>query len=147
MTREVAGSTPAERSHAGVAQLVEHPGPRAQGGRRFDSSPLHHYLVVRADIPLGAAMAQLAHAAGHTGGPAAVDAHVVVLATPDEDSLLELARKLELAGMEPTTIREPDPPWCGAAMALALEPRVRDRQLRRLVGKLPLYAKAHDARS
>ena len=151
MTPEVAGSSPAGCPHAEVAQLAELPeaAPRgSSGGRRFESCPPHHhhhYLVVRSDLPLGDAMAQLAHAAGHTGGPRTVGASVVVLGVPNEQGLLELADKLAGAGMNPIVVREPDAPWCGAAMALGIEPLVRNRRTRRLFGELALYEKKANA--
>lgn len=71
------------------------------------------------------------HAAGETG-PALPHTIAVILQTADETALLELYARLSADGLEPHLIREPDPPFNGAAMALALRPGARRRELRNL---------------
>lgn len=71
------------------------------------------------------------HAAGETG-PAGPHTIAVVLQVADEAELLQLHADLQAAELQPYLIREPDAPFCGAAMALALRPGPRRRELRHL---------------
>jgi hypothetical protein len=77
--------------------------------------------------------------------------HAVVLAVPDEAALLDVAARLERRGLPFVLVREPDPPWHGAAMAIGLAPvpetppgspappSLPDRRaVRRVLGGLPL---------
>jgi hypothetical protein len=73
----------------------------------------------------------IVHAAGETG-PAPQHTTAVLLQVADEAELLELYEFLTTEGFEPHLVREPDPPWLGQAMALALRPGARRRELRRL---------------
>jgi hypothetical protein len=78
------------------------------------------------------------HAAGESSpGNLPGDTHAVVLAVPNEEALLAVARKLTLHGIAYVAIREPDPPHCGALMALGLVPR-RKEEVYRLLSSLPL---------
>ena len=64
--------------------------------------------------------------------------HAVALAAKDEAELLKLDAILHEKEISHRTIREPDPPWFGQAMAIGIEP-VRDRSaLRRLLSRFPL---------
>lgn len=115
MTRKVAGSSPAQR----VA--------------------LHHYCIVREDVSWGVQAAQLAHAAGQTGGHAALGAHVVVLGVPNERVLERVRVRLSSLGVAHRAIHEPDAPWFGALMAIGIEPMDRrNPHLRRAVARLSL---------
>ena len=115
MTRKVAGSSPARR-------VI-----------------LHHYCIVREDVPWGVQAAQLAHAAGQTGGPAAIGAHVVVLGVPDEATLERVRARRSALGVPHRAIHEPDRPWFGALMAIGIEPMCRrNPHLRRAVARLSL---------
>jgi len=62
--------------------------------------------------------------------------HAVALAARDEQQLEAVARRLAYERIEHVTIREPDPPWCGALMAIGLVPVPRQTKpleaLRRL---------------
>ena len=78
----------------------------------------------------------ICHAAGETG-PATTGTHAVILAIPNEQSLLQLAERLSLKGLDFHLIHEPDAPWNGQAMALGLRPGPRCKAL----GGLPLYGK------
>lgn len=79
--------------------------------------------------------------------------HAVALAVPDEAALLDVAARLERRGLPFVLVREPDPPWHGAAMAIGLlafpeappgtpaaAPRAFPdrRAVRRVLGGLPL---------
>jgi hypothetical protein len=56
----------------------------------------------------------------------------------DEAALALLAERLELASIAHVVVREPDPPWSGALMAIGIPPLVDARAARRVLSKLPL---------
>lgn len=85
---------------------------------------LVHICIVRADLPRGVLAAQLVHAAGESSpGALPRGTHAVALAARDEAHLEALAQRLTFEGLPHHQIREPDPPWCGALMAIGLPPR------------------------
>lgn len=101
--------------------------------------PLYHYVVVRADLPTGVAMAQAVHAAGESADPLPLSGtHAVVLGVPDERSLLRVAEKLDRRGIPHKLICEPDFPWLGQAMAIGLAPVGDRRRVSRVLGRLNL---------
>jgi peptidyl-tRNA hydrolase len=114
------------------------------------TEPLIHYCVVREDLPVGVAAAQLVHAAGesfyHYGsgdkfGPSNVSGTIaVVLAVPDEMALLQLENRLRMDDVRFVAIREPDAPWNGQLMTIGVLPGSRDR-LAPLFTAYPLYAR------
>lgn len=111
--REIAGSTPAE-------------------------CILHHYVIVRADLPLGVLAAQIVHAAGESG-PAVSGTHAVVLSVAGEMDLERVEQQLREAGIQHAAIREPDHPWSGALMAIGVPPTdASNPNLRRIVRRLRL---------
>lgn len=55
-----------------------------------------------------------------------------------EAELALLAERLELAAVAHVVIREPDPPWSGALMAIGIPPGAPTRAARRVLAKLPL---------
>jgi peptidyl-tRNA hydrolase len=101
------------------------------------------YIVVRADIPHGARVAQSVHAAFQIGHehPELVaswlrnSSNLVVLEIPDETALMALRRRAELANVPVSLFREPD--FGGTATALALGPEAW-----RMVSSLPLALRA-----
>jgi len=52
--------------------------------------------------------------------------------------LLRLEARLAEAALPFVAIREPDPPWSGALMAIGLRPLRRTPELRRLLSRLRL---------
>lgn len=46
--------------------------------------------------------------------------------------------QLQRRGIAHRAIREPDPPYCGALMAIGIEPVVDRRVLKKVTGSLPL---------
>lgn len=62
----------------------------------------------------------------------------MALAVPDEPGLLRVAARLTARGLAHVLVREPDPPWRGAAMAIGLVPVPDRRAVRRVLGGLPL---------
>ena len=101
---------------------------------------LHHYVVVRNDLPLGALVAQVIHAADESiDGPVPSGTHAVALAVPDEEALERVEQRLVENGVPHTPIREPDAPWNGALMAIGILPMVASNpNLRQVVKRLSL---------
>ena len=96
-------------------------------------------MIIRADLPVGVKIAQTIHAAGESSpGSLPSDTRAVALQARDEAELLSLERALTDAGFYFSAIREPDPPWNGALMAIGLAPQPRTPELRQLLGRLPL---------
>jgi hypothetical protein len=90
-------------------------------------------------VPWGVQAAQLAHAAGQTGGRLAIGAHVVVLGARDEHALERVLARLKALGVPHRAIYEPDPPWFGELMAIGMVPmNRRNPHLRRAVARLSL---------
>lgn len=105
--------------------------------RAHHSAPLTHYVVVRADLPRGVLAAQVIHAAGDSvHGELPERTHAVALAARDREHLERIEQQLIDARIPHRAIREPDPPWCGALMAIGLEPVVDRRPLRRVLSAL-----------
>jgi len=93
---------------------------------------------VREDLPRGIQAANLVHAAGESSpGGLPSGTHAIVLAVPNEDALLGVASRLELAGVALKRIEEPDAPYHGSLMALGVLPG-RKEDLRRHLSSLPL---------
>jgi len=94
---------------------------------------------VRRDVPLGTIAAQLIHAAG-ASSPGALPAatRAVALMVDTEAELALLAERHELAEIPHVAIREPDPPWSGALMAIGILPLVDLRAARRVLAQLRL---------
>lgn len=102
MTSEAAGSTPVR-------------------------SPKTHYCIIRQDLPVGVLAAQLIHAAGESASGVESGTYAVALAAKDEAHLEFIEARLRRLCIPHKAIREPDPPWNGALMAIGIEP-VLDRQ-------------------
>lgn len=83
-------------------------------------------------------VAQTIHAAGESvRDPVPSHTYAVALKARSEAQLVELHVRLERAGIACVLIREPDPPWNGAAMALGITPC--DRTLvKKYLSQLPL---------
>ena len=100
---------------------------------------LTHCCVVRVDLPRGTFAAQLIHAAGESaGGSLSSGTIAVALGAKDEDELLAVERQLRARGIPHRAIREPDPPWNGALMAIGIEPVADRAAVRPVTGRLPL---------
>jgi hypothetical protein len=80
----------------------------------------------------------LVHATGESlDGPHAPETYAVVLAARDELHITLIAERLEAAGVKLTRVREPDPPFDNALMALGVYP-ARKESLRRHLSDVPL---------
>lgn len=89
---------------------------------------------------MGVILAQVVHAAGESAQNTTVppNTHAVVLAVPDEQSLLLVEAKLLHHNIQFAAIREPDAPWNGQLMTIGIKPQPRAK-LRKLLANLPLY--------
>ena len=99
--------------------------------------------MVRRDLPLGTIAAQVTHAAGASASAWSLynqksldeETRAVVLEVPDEEALSLLVSDLRSEGVPAVEVREPDPPYLGALMAVGVHPlpcRMRGGALRRL---------------
>lgn len=93
-----------------------------------------HYCIIRQDLPAGTFAAQLIHAAGESATGVESGTFAVALAARDENHLGFIEAKLRRLSIPHHAIREPDAPWCGALMAIGIEPVV-DRSLTKKVTK------------
>lgn len=124
---------------------TKHPGPSGFDSRRAQDLPLTHYCIVREDLPRGVLAAQLIHAAGESAAAGeraleAVPMHTiaVALAARDEAQLHDLEAELRRLAIAHRAIREPDPPWHGALMAIGLAPVADRGRVRPVTGGLSL---------
>lgn len=62
--------------------------------------------------------------------------HAVVLGVDGESELLALAERLTRFAIPYKIIREPDPPFLGAAMAIGVYPQRRSSQTKKALGGL-----------
>lgn len=100
---------------------------------------LHHYVLVRDDLPRGVALAQTIHAAGESGdGPLPSGTFAYALAVKDEEELHEYAGKLWDAEIPHKVIVETDGPYAGQAMTIGLFPTRDKSSIRKILGGLPL---------
>lgn len=127
MTQAAVGSNPTRRTNGPVPPVEPINGSST------------HYCIVRADLPRGVLAAQLIHAAGESSpGGLPKGTRAVALATRCERELADIERRLQQLGIEHRAIREPDPPWDGALMAIGLVPVLDRTTLRRALRRLPL---------
>lgn len=95
-------------------------------------------MIVREDLPKGLQAAQIVHAAGESSpGCLPEGTYAVVLAVPDEDTLMAVAARLLRERVPFTPVFEPDLPYKGALMAIGVRP-ARKEALKRHLSSLPL---------
>lgn len=96
-------------------------------------------MIVRTDLPVGAAAAQIVHAAGESSpGNLPGGTFAVVLGVPSETALVVIKEKLQVAGLSFVPIVECDAPYEGQLMAIGLRPIMRSVG-RKVLSNLPLY--------
>lgn len=111
------------------------------------TDPLAHVVIVREDLPIGVAAAQIVHAAGESvEGPVPPDAFAIVLGVPGETELRALSSRLTAADVEHRLIVETDGAHAGQAMTLGCRPAPRS-SLRRHFSSLPLFARVAQSRA
>lgn len=94
---------------------------------------------MRVDLPRGTFAAQLIHAAGESvAGALPPGTTAVALAAASEDELAAIERELVARGIPHRAIREPDPPWNGALMAIGITPVADRAAVRPVTGRLHL---------
>lgn len=105
------------------------------------AQPLRHYVIVRADLPIGLQVAQVVHAAGESASPRPKPGtHAVALHAKDESHLRTIAQRLFDAGIEHHCVHEADddPQHPGQMMSIGLYP-TRDRaKVGKVLSSLPL---------
>ena len=101
--------------------------------------PLTHYCVIRQDLPRGVLAAQLIHAAGESSR-ARLPPHTfaIALAARDEAHLESIEAALRRLDIPHCAIREPDPPWNGALMAIGIVPVADRGVVKPITGSLKL---------
>lgn len=101
--------------------------------------PLTHYLVVRSDLPVGVAAAQIAHAAGESSpGDLRPGTFAIVLGVASETELRSVSARLRAAGVAHVEVLEPDAPYHGQLMAIGARPALRSC-VSSAFANLPLY--------
>ena len=94
-----------------------------------------HYVIVRADLPHGAQVAQTIHAAGESTPQRCTPGTIAVaLHARDEVHLRAVAAKLSLAGIPHCVVEECN----GEAMSIGIEPTTDRAAVRKVVSALPL---------
>lgn len=113
--------------------------PIDRNGNQPINDPYYtHYVLVRADLPVGIQAANIIHAAGRSAAGLHCDGtYAVALHVPDEVELRALAYRLAHAGIPRHLIVESDEPYSGQAMALGIEPCDR-AEVKRFLSKYPL---------
>jgi len=102
-----------------------------------EKQPLYHYIVVRAGLPAGLMAAQVCHAAGESSPGALPAGTYAVVLEASQEALGALEAQLQLAGVPHRSIRENDPPWNGALLAIGICPQLK-KEVKRFVSSLPL---------
>lgn len=104
----------------------------------------YQYIVVHTSCRThpGVLACQTAHAArqsmtgpGETPAVSLADVHVVALEAESSSELEQLYRELVSANISATIIREPDPPYNGAATAVGIAPTADRMRVRRHVDR------------
>jgi hypothetical protein len=91
------------------------------------NAPTQYIVLHRSCKVPGIAAAQASHAATECLRtlPVPSDTSVCVLVAECENDLVSLSERLTAAGIHHVLIREPDPPYNGAAVAVGVEPQDR----------------------
>lgn len=79
------------------------------------------------------------HAAGLSARDVQHGTYAVVLAARDEDHLVEIAEKLQVAGVEHVAYREPD--YYDQLMSIGVMPVKSRKEVKRILSSLPLLWK------
>jgi peptidyl-tRNA hydrolase len=99
---------------------------------------LHHYCIVRSDLPRGILAAQLIHAAGESStGNLPDGTYAIALAAQNEAELLAIEERLKISGISFRAIRENSGPCEGQITAIGVLPAEKG-VLKRLLSSLPL---------
>lgn len=95
---------------------------------------------------MGAIAAQLIHAAGESSpGNLPEGTIAIALSAKDEPHLLQIEAALKAEGIAHRAIREPDPPYFGALMAIGLPPQEKPQgPAKKILGRLPLLGAGRD---
>lgn len=120
-----------------MSECIDQNGDRPRQEPKSDT--LHHYVIVRKDLPEGVRLAQTIHAAGSSAmRPLPDDTHAYALDVPDEAELRRRSDRLRAAGVPHILVEEPDAPYHGQAMAIGCVPTTDRERIRRVTSDLPL---------
>lgn len=96
-------------------------------------------MIVRGDLQRGTLAAQVVHAAGESSpGRLPAGTRAVVLAARDVAQLEHIERELQRLAIPHHAIREPDPPFFSALMAIGVVPLADRRRIHKVTGQLAL---------
>ena len=116
--------------------------PAVSGKQPFDRAAARYcHVLVRQDLPLAQQAVQAIHAAMacvHEHGDLPPDTRLVLLAVPDQPSLLAWSSRLGERGIAHSLFEEPDHGIGPSALATPPAPLSQ----RRLLGRLPLWSPA-----
>lgn len=108
-------------------------------GQTVSEPDLVHYVIVRADISIGAQVAQTIHAAGESADPRPHPGCIAVaLLAKDESHLLEIAASLDRAGIRHQHVVEGDGPYARQLMSIGINPTTDRAAVRKVLSSLPL---------
>jgi hypothetical protein len=97
------------------------------------SDPLTHYCIVRTDIPVGVACANLVHAAGESSpGDLSSGTYAIALGAASEKDLKRIEARLEQHGVPFRSITESHGSYAGQPMAIGVEPGPKSERGRHL---------------
>lgn len=102
---------------------------------------LVHYIIVRADLPIGSQVAQSIHAAGESSVPKPEPGCIAVaLHARDEAHLRAVSDRLAAAGIQHHHVVESadDPKYAGQLMAIGVRPTTDRAAIRKVTSDLPL---------
>lgn len=102
---------------------------------------LHHYVIVRGDLPRGLQAAQIIHAAGESAvltNHVPTGTHAVALEADDEAALDAARRALDAANIPHVCVVENDAPYTGQLMAIGVAALRRTPKLKRILGRFKL---------
>lgn len=104
-------------------------------------------MIVRSDLPAGAAAAQIVHAAGESvTGPVPPETFAIVLSVAGEPELRALAARFEALGLPHAAIVETDGALAGQMTAIGLRPMRRSARPP-FLASLPLYGRVAQSRA
>ncbi len=104
-------------------------------------SNLHHYVIIRKDIPFGDQLAQSIHAAAESPGPKPEPGtHAYALHALDEYHLNLVAARLDKAGIRYCRVVEcpDDVDFPNQLMAIGVEPTEDKASVKKILSSLPL---------
>jgi peptidyl-tRNA hydrolase len=121
--------------------ILKEPSTRNLRCLALNPSPLHHYIIVRNDLPLGILAAQIAHASGESIlSRVPPGTYAIVLHVSNEAALTEISSKLTHNCVSHVVVHESAGSYKGQAMAIGIAPAAKN-VLKKHLSSLPLLRK------